>query len=128
MCAKNLAKKQTDEAKDKRTDWKKARVQEQEERKQWSRRQTIHHTYGSDDDNEDEDNAELPKGGTEQHGSKASNAVRQVLKCKCGSSEHRYSSHRNCPLNKKRVETKRILLKLRIVMIQHYQWCLLRKK
>ena len=101
--SKNLAKKQTDEAKDKRTDWKKARVQEQEERKQWSRRQTIYHTYGSDDDNEDEDNVELREGGTEQCGSKATNAVRQ---CKCGSSEHRYTSHRNCPLNKKRVEAE----------------------
>ena len=108
--AKNLAKKQTEEAKNKRTDWKKARVQEQEERKLWGRRQTIHHTYGSDDDNEDEEdvdgNAESPKGGTEQHGSKAPRLARQKLKCKCGSSEHKYTSHHNCPLNKKRIEVK----------------------
>ena len=95
MRAKNLAKKQTDEAKDKRINWKKARVQEQEEQKMWNRRQTIHHTYGSDDD-ENEDNVE----STEQHGSKASTAMR---KCKCGSSDHRYTSHLDCPLNKKHV-------------------------
>ena len=71
----------------------KARVQKQEEQKMWNHRQTIHHTYGSDDD-EDEDNVE----STEQHGSKASTAVR---KCKCGSSDHRYTSHCDCPLNKK---------------------------
>ena len=47
-----IAKKQTDEAKDKRIGWKKARVQEQEERRLWSRRQTIQHTYGSDENEE----------------------------------------------------------------------------
>ena len=48
----------------------------------------------------------LPKGGTEQHGSKAPRLARQKLKCKCGSSEHKYTSHHNCPLNKKHIEVK----------------------
>ena len=47
--AQNLERKQTEQAKENRTNWKKARVQEQEERKQWIRRQKILHTYGSDD-------------------------------------------------------------------------------
>ena len=34
--------------------WKKARVQEQEERKQRIRKQRIQHTYGSNNDNSDE--------------------------------------------------------------------------
>jgi len=36
-----LEQKQTDQAKEKRTQWKKARVQEQEERKLWRWRQVI---------------------------------------------------------------------------------------
>ena len=34
--------------------WKKARAQEHQERKQWIKRQAVYHTHGSDDD-EDED-------------------------------------------------------------------------
>ena len=48
--AGNLSTKKTEEAKENRTKWKKARAQEQEERKLWSRRQRIEHTYGTDDD------------------------------------------------------------------------------
>ena len=112
--AKNLAKKQTDEAKkqtdeakDKRIGWKKARVPEQEETRLWSRRQTIQHTYGSDENEEitDEDDAELPKGSTTQHGSKSVSSARCRSKCKCGSTEHKNTNHHNCPLNKnKRAE------------------------
>ena len=41
VCYRNLEKKQTDRAKEKGTEWKKARVQKQEEQKLWSRRQVI---------------------------------------------------------------------------------------
>ena len=55
---KNLVKKQSEEGKDARTRWKKARVQEHEERKLWSRQQSIPHTYGSESDNvEDEESS-----------------------------------------------------------------------
>ena len=52
---KTLKKKKTDEAKEKRINWKKARVQEQEERKEWIQRQAVHHTYGSEEEDEDEE-------------------------------------------------------------------------
>ena len=91
-------------------------MQEQEERKLWSRRQTIHHTYGSDDDNEDErptdeDNSESHKGGTSSTASNKSSTAPSMsskahhrLKCKCGSMDHKYTSHSSCPLNKKKKE------------------------
>ena len=53
--AKNLSKKKTDEAKEKRTKWKKARAQEQQERKIWSSRQRIEHTYGSEENSSEEE-------------------------------------------------------------------------
>ena len=97
--AKNLEKKQTEEAKQKRTNWKKARVQEQEERKQWIHRQRIEHTYGSDEDDDDD---QLSDGDVTQNEGTTSSATtsKKHNKCKCGSTSHKYTSHRECPLNK----------------------------
>ena len=53
--ASNLEKKQVEQSKENCTSWKKAYVQEQEERKQWIHRQRIQHTYESDEE-EDDDN------------------------------------------------------------------------
>ena len=55
--AKNLAKKRTEVAKERRTKWKKARVQEQQEKKLWRQRQRIEYTYDSDDDCSSEDDS-----------------------------------------------------------------------
>ena len=96
--ANNLERKQTEEAKENRVNWKTARVQEQEERKQWIHRQRIQHTYGSDDeddgyDDDLSDNCDV-----------ANNELcsRKQGKCKCGSATHRITSHSDCPLNKNR--------------------------
>ena len=92
--AKNLSKKKTNDAKEKRTKWKKARAQEQQERKIWSRRQHIEHTYGSEENSsEEEDTPPKTSTSTQQKRSK---------KCKCGSSEHKTTRHHNCPLNKQK--------------------------
>ena len=91
--AKNLSKKKTDEAKEKRTKWKKARAQEQQERKSWSRRQRIEHNYGSEENSSDEEES-LPKVSRTQQ--------KHAKKCKCGSVEHKTIRHHSCPLNKKR--------------------------
>ena len=91
--AKNLSKKKTVNAKERRTQWKKARAQEQQERKLWSRRQRIEHTYGSDDDD----------CSSEEDGSPSTRVQR---KCKCGSVDHRSIRHHSCPLNRKRCHTK----------------------
>ena len=96
--AKNLEKKKTDEAKEKRTNWKKARVQEQEERKEWIRRQAVHHTYGSEDEDEEETEETVASSSKSQ----SSAFVKTRTKCKCGSSQHKYTSHHECPLNKKK--------------------------
>ena len=97
--ARNLEKKKTEEAKEKRIAWKKARVQEQEERKLWIRRQNIHHTYGSGDDNDEEDEEDDPVDNV--HEKASSQCATSSKKCKCGSTDHKYTSHHKCPLNKK---------------------------
>ena len=84
-----LKKKQTEVAKENRTSWKKARVQEQEERKQWICRQRIQHTYGSDDEEDSDDDL---SDSNEHH----TTSSRTQGKCKCGS-----TTHRDCPLNKR---------------------------
>ena len=91
--AKNLSNKQTEETKEKRTKWKKARAQEQQERKLWSRRQRIDHTYGSDEYSTDEECS--PNTSSAQRD-------KRTKKCKCGSVDHKSIRHRSCPLNKQR--------------------------
>ena len=100
--AKNLEQKKTDEAKEKRITWKSARVQEQEERKLWIQRQNVHHTYDSDDeeDKAEDDEAENDNIVVNMHTKASSQSARSDKKCKCGSTEHRYTSHHKCPLNK----------------------------
>ena len=94
---KNLNKKQSDSAKEKRTNWKKARAQEHQERKQWMKRQTVYHTYGTDDDEDDDEMSD-------EEGTTTTTTRRATASwgCKCGSYQHRYTSHRLCPLNKKK--------------------------
>jgi len=93
LCSTNLEQKQTDRTREKRTEWKKAKVQEQEERKLWSRRQVIQHTYGSSDEYTDDESDAVP--------SKGKGKGKATSKYKCGSTLHKYISHRKCPLNKK---------------------------
>ena len=112
----NLAKKQSEEGKDARTRWKKARAQEHEERKSWSRQQSIAHTYGSESDNvEDEENSNAPTtsarntnrtrvrrnrpqvcfandGSSDDESGGSTSRV-----CTCGSA--RATHQRSCPLN-----------------------------
>ena len=98
MHTKTLKKKKTDEAKEKRINWKKARVQEQEERKEWIQRQAVHHTYGSEEEDEDEAEETVASSSNSQ----SSVSVKTRTKCKCGSSQHKNTSHHKCPLNKKK--------------------------
>ena len=97
VCFKNLEKKKTDDAKEKRISWKKARVQEQVERKLWNRRQNVHHTYGSESDDEAED--DRPTVSTTKKATAGAPRKRHG-KCKCGSTEYKCTTHHKCPLNK----------------------------
>lgn len=97
---KELEKKKTDQAKQKRVSHKIARSEDQEERKKWVKRQAILHTYGAedDDDGSEEDRtliqeAERIMGGEETE-------IVSGRKCRCGSTTHLSTSSRLCPLNK----------------------------
>jgi len=79
---KNLAKKRTVVAKERRTQLKKARAQEQQERKLWSQRQRFEHTHDGDDDCSSEDDSPST-----------------YQKCKCGSADYKSIQHHSCPLN-----------------------------
>ena len=83
------------------TNWKKARVQEQEERKQWIHKQRIQHTYGSNNDDSDE-LSECDDTSKDKGVAPATITTLKKGKCKCGSTSHRYTSHHECPLNKKK--------------------------
>lgn len=97
---KELEKKKTDQAKQKRVSHKIARSEDQEERKKWVKRQAILHTYGAEDedDGSEEDRtliqeAERIMGGEETE-------IVSGRKCRCGSTTHLRTSSRLCPLNK----------------------------
>ena len=64
------------------------------------KRLTVYHTYGTDDDKDDDEMT--GEESTRVFTTKHSSASATRGKCKCGSSEHRYTSHRLCPLNKKK--------------------------
>ena len=117
--SKNLEQKQTDESREKRSSWKKKRVEEGELRKRWRRSQRIQHTYGSDEEDEED---EEPVGrrpearsasATRKPGrpkkvavpTATTSGMRRIRDmCKCGQTDHKNTSHRNCPLNKRRQE------------------------
>ena len=61
-------------------------------------RQVIQHTYGSSDDN---DSTEDDDDETSATRSKRKDSSSKLSMCKCGSTQHKYISHRKCPLNKK---------------------------
>ena len=72
------------------------------------KRQTVYHTYGTDDD-EDDDEMSNEEGTTTTTTTTTRHATAQHAsasgtraKCKCGSYQHRYTSQRLCPLNKKK--------------------------
>ena len=117
--AKNLDQKQTDESRKKRSSWKQQRVEEGELRKRWSRSQRIQHTECSDE--EDEEDEEPVGGRPEARSASATHNPGRPKKvavptattsgtcrirdmCKCGQTDHKNTSHRNCPLNKRRQE------------------------
>ena len=118
--AKNLEKKQSAKAKKSRILHKAARVEEQQERKQWAKRQRIIHQYGIEesDDSYDEmaskiqpniegqqlqNNTVLILGEDSQQaiskkGKEKAGSTRKH--CKCGSATHSRTLFRDCPFHK----------------------------
>ena len=74
------------------------------------KRQAVYHPYGTDDD---DDNEEVTDEESNRTVATKQARVRRTYsanaKCKCGSSEHRYTSHHLCPLNKKTQASNRVV-------------------
>lgn len=96
-----LRKQKTDESKHKRIRVKVARAEDQEARKKWVKRQALVHTYGGGDDDDGNDDvseeitreANVLMGGTvEEDGGLT---VISGKKCKCGSTQHKRTSHKD---------------------------------
>ena len=116
--AKNLENKKSREARERRSHWKKKRAEEGELRKRWSRSQRIQHTYGSDEEEEGPVGGH-PKARSASVATKPGRPKKAAVttastsgtcvsrnKCKCGATDHKNTSHRNCPLNKHRQEAR----------------------
>ena len=111
-CARTLAKKKSDEGKQKRIQQKVARAEDQEERKKWVKCQAVQHTYGAgedDDGNLDGDDPNLVSEAQALLEGISNDPVNVTVvsgrKCRCGSLQHQRTSHRDCPLNKKAQQT-----------------------
>ena len=102
---KKLEKLRSEESKKKRIKWKNARDLEQEERKRWVKRQEIRHDYGEEDVEDDLEVNDSAGARELLSRSSVSGPDRAVIiaskkKCKCGSTTHLRTSHRECPMNK----------------------------
>ena len=103
-----------------------ARVQEQEERKQWGKQQKTRHTYGQESDDDDDDDDDPDSGGEQTSAAGTSNqqtnesednstsianpnidmtiSMNSKRSCSaCGSLTHQRRSHRDCLFHKKRL-------------------------
>ena len=117
---KARTKKKSAAVKKKRIELKTARIEEQEERKQWAKRQKILHQYGEEEDNDDSSDdggSETPPAiagqelvddamlvlckVNEETTKKGKGKAKSAQKpCKCGSTTHSRTSFRDCPLHK----------------------------
>lgn len=101
-------RQQSDEGKRKRVQQKIARAEDQAERKKWGKRQVVQHSYGADDDHdgaaETEDPGLIADAQSLMAAISDGNDVTVVSgkKCRCGSTQHKRTSHRLCPLNPKK--------------------------
>ena len=104
-----LEKQKLDESKRKRIQFKVAGSER--ERKRWVKRQAVMHTY-DDDGNDELDDPELVAAADGILGDLEGNQHMTAVsgrKCRCGSFSHQRTSHRDCPLNKKRPAKYNIL-------------------
>ena len=104
---KEVEKGKTDHKKGIRIQMKVARAEEQEARKKWVKRQALQHSYGQDDDDVDEEAVdpalveaarEATRGTQENNGDVVHISGKS---CRCGSKQHKRTSHSSCPLNQK---------------------------
>ena len=100
--AAKLQKEKSSQAKANRVHMKVARAEDQEARRKWLKRQAIEHAYGHDKE-DDLESAEPMEGTIDTTVQEESTAeVISGKSCRCGSTEHKWKSHKSCPLNKKK--------------------------
>ena len=105
------ARQQSDEGKKKRVQQKIARAEDQAERKKWGKRQAVQHSYGADDN--DDGAGEIEDPGLMADAQSLMSAIGDANevtiisgnKCRCGSTQHKRTSHSLCPLNPKNNST-----------------------
>ena len=104
---KKLEKLRSEESKKKRIKWKNARDLEQE-RKRWARQQEIRHGYGEEDGEDDLEVNDSTGARELLSSSSVSGPDRAVIiaskkkRCKCGSTTNLRTSHRDCPMGKRK--------------------------
>ena len=97
-----LERAKSEEGKKKIRQWKHAhRRVEQGRRKEWGKRQRVQHKYGEDHDSSNmlhlSSKPELTPSRVIQ--GRARQSCNGKGSCKCGSTSHRHTTHRDCPLN-----------------------------
>lgn len=103
---KEVDKGKTDHKKGIRIQMKVARAEEQEARKKWVKRQALQHSYGQNDDVDDEAvdpslveaAREATRGTQENNGDVVHISGKS---CRSGSKQHKHTSHSSCPYNPK---------------------------
>ena len=102
---KEVQRGKTDQKKKVRIQMKVARAEEQEARKKWVRRQALQHTYGEEEDEIDGEDAVDPAlieaAGELIRGAQDNGDIVHISgrSCRCGSKQHKRTSHSSCPLN-----------------------------
>ena len=106
---KDLEKAKTDKVKKNRIQMKVARVEDQLERKKWVKKQALQHSYGNEDDDEDNSDDDNDDNANKRIAVEAAKQITKVKerKCRCGSKEHKRTSHSACPLNSKNEKNKK---------------------
>lgn len=99
--AAELEKQQTEARKQQRIRMKVARTEDEEARKKWVKQQAVRHTYGGGSEDEGGDDDQLVAEVNEILGNEEELSVVSGRKCRCGSTQHQHTSHKDCPLNKR---------------------------
>lgn len=99
--AAELAKQQTETRKQQRIKMKVARTKDQEARKKWVKQQAVRYTYGGDLEDDGDDDGQLVADVNAMLENGEELLVVSGRKCRCGSTQHQHTSHKDCPLNKK---------------------------
>ena len=79
-----------------------ARAEDQEAREKWVKQQAVRHSYGQEDSGDEDDDGNLVRDVGEMIGNEDESTLISGRKCRCGSTTHSRTSHRSCPLNKKK--------------------------